>query len=103
MRNHYSTYHNLFSPQHMVGSTDVNNVNEGNRVLIARTEGEMDISIFSAFTTHQAKGQLGHRDEQALSVPLGLTVPMQEADTSSAESHTNHRRKWMSLILTQRS
>lgn len=87
----------------MVGSTDVNNVNEGNRVLIARTEGEMDISIFSAFTTHQAKGQLGHRDEQALSVPLGLTVPMQEADTSSAESHTNHRRKWMSLILTQRS
>lgn len=87
----------------MVGSTDVNNVNEGNRVLIARMEGEMDISIFSAFTTHQAKGQLGHRDEQALSVPLGLTVPMQEADTSSAESHTNHRRKWMSLILTQRS
>lgn len=87
----------------MVGSTDVNNVNEGNRVMIARTEEEMDLSVFSAFTTHQAKGQLGHTDEQALSVPVGLTVPMQEADTSSTESHTNHRRKWMSLILTQRS
>ena len=62
----------------MVGSTDVNNVNEGNRVMIARTEEEMNISVFSAFTTHQAKGQLGHRDEQALSVPVGLTVPMQE-------------------------
>ena len=61
----------------MVGSTDVNNVNEGNRVMIARTEEEMNISVFSAFTTHQAKGQLGHRDEQALSVPVGLTVPRQ--------------------------
>ena len=84
----------------MVGSTDVNNVNDGNRVMIARMEEEVNISIFSVSTTHQAKGQLGHRDEQALSVPVGLTILMQEADTSSTESHTNHQRKWMSLILT---
>lgn len=36
---------------------------------------------------HWAWGQLGHRDEQALSVPVGAHHPAQEVDTSSTEPY----------------
>lgn len=57
----------------------------------------MDIKCHHLLSTYQALGQLGHWEEQVLSVlarECGREGhnPMQEMDISSTDSHTNHNR-----------
>lgn len=87
---HYSTYCNFFSPA-ACDWLGIINLSKGNSVVIVGVQHEMVIRSHQHLLRHRIRWDTGIN--RHFLILWGNHNPMQEMNTSSTNSHTNHNRK----------